>query len=88
MSTPEAVRNILKNLPPDVSLREVANALYIIADSRGEIVSEPAPSLETQTAEERAEFIAGVEAALAELDRGEGIPIEQVRKDLRAWHKA
>jgi predicted transcriptional regulator len=33
------------------------------------------------------EFIAAVREGLAELDRGEGVPVEQVRRDLREWVK-
>jgi predicted transcriptional regulator len=33
------------------------------------------------------EFIAGVREGLAELDRGEGIPVDEVRRDLRTWVK-
>ncbi len=31
------------------------------------------------------EFMAGVQEGLAELDRGEGVPLEQVEKDLPSW---
>ena len=31
------------------------------------------------------EFIAGVRQGLAELDRGEGIPIEAVERELPSW---
>ena len=31
------------------------------------------------------EFIAGVREGLAELDRGEGIPVDEVRRELRTW---
>jgi predicted transcriptional regulator len=60
MSTHEAVQAILRQLPPDVSLHEVAREI---------------------------EFIAAVREGLAELDRGEGIPVEQVRRELREWAK-
>lgn len=33
------------------------------------------------------EFIAGVREGLAELDRGEGIPVAEVRRELRSWVK-
>jgi predicted transcriptional regulator len=58
MSTHEAVQTILQQLPPDVSLHEVAREI---------------------------EFIAGVRKGFAELDRGEGVPIEQARQQLRKW---
>ncbi len=61
MSTHEAVQTILKQLPPDVSLHEVAREI---------------------------EFIAGVREGMAELDRGEGIPIEDVRRELRELVKS
>ena len=31
------------------------------------------------------EFIAAVREGLAELDRGEGIPIEEIEKELPSW---
>jgi predicted transcriptional regulator len=31
------------------------------------------------------EFIAGVRQALAEIDRGEGIPIEEIERELPEW---
>lgn len=34
------------------------------------------------------EFIAGVREGLAELDRGEGIPVDEVRRKLRTWVKS
>jgi len=58
MSTREAVQTILKQLPPDVSLHEVAREI---------------------------EFIAGVREGFAQLDRGEGIPIEEVEKLIPKW---
>lgn len=33
------------------------------------------------------EFIAAVRDGLAELDRGEGIPVDQVRREIREWVK-
>ena len=60
MSTHEAVQTILRQLPPDVSLYEVAREI---------------------------EFVAAIREGLAELDRGEGIPIEDVRRELREWVK-
>ena len=58
MSTHEAVQTILKQLPADVSLHEVAREI---------------------------EFIAGVREGFAQLDRGEGIPIEEVEKLIPKW---
>ncbi|MSU48956.1 MAG: hypothetical protein EXS37_07710 [Opitutus sp.] len=58
MSTHEAVQTILKQLPPDVSLHEVARKI---------------------------EFIAGVREGFAQLDRGEGSPIEEVEKLIPKW---
>jgi predicted transcriptional regulator len=60
MSTHEAVQTILRQLPPDVSLHEVAREI---------------------------EFIAAVREGLAELDRGEGVPLDQVRREVREWAK-
>lgn len=34
------------------------------------------------------EFIAGVREGLAELDRGEGIPVDEVRREIRTWVKS
>jgi predicted transcriptional regulator len=31
------------------------------------------------------EFVAGVREALAELDRGEGVPLEEVEQRMAAW---
>jgi predicted transcriptional regulator len=61
MSTHEAVQTILQQLPPDVSLHEVAREI---------------------------EFIAGVRDGFAELDRGEGVSIDEVRAKLREWVKS
>jgi predicted transcriptional regulator len=58
MSTREAVQTILKQLPSDVSLHEVAREI---------------------------EFIAGVREGFAQLDRGEGVPIEEVEKMIPKW---
>jgi predicted transcriptional regulator len=33
------------------------------------------------------EFIAAVREGLAELDRGEGIPVDEVRREMREWVK-
>ena len=33
----------------------------------------------------RIEFVAGVREGLAELDRGEGIPIEEIEAELPTW---
>ena len=33
-------------------------------------------------------FIAAVRDGLAELDRGEGIPVDQVRREIREWVKS
>ena len=33
------------------------------------------------------DFIAAVRDGLAELDRGEGIPVDQVRREIREWVK-
>lgn len=60
MSTREAVQTILKQLPSDVSLHEVAREI---------------------------EFIAAAREGTAELDRGEGIPIDLVREELQTWVK-
>jgi len=61
MSTREAVQSILRSLPPEVSLHDVAREI---------------------------EFIAGVRDGLAELDRGEGVPVDDLRRELREWAKS
>ncbi len=58
MSTREAVKLILDQLPPDVSLHEVAREI---------------------------EFIAGVREGFEQLDRGQGVPIEDVKKMIPKW---
>ncbi len=58
MSTHEAVQTILKQLPPEVSLHEVAREI---------------------------EFIAGVREGFDQLDRGEGVSIEEAEKLIPKW---
>jgi predicted transcriptional regulator len=58
MSNKEIVLDLVKRLPDDASLHDIAREI---------------------------EFIAGVREGLAELDRGEGVPIEDVEKKLSSW---
>jgi predicted transcriptional regulator len=55
MSSKEIVLDLIRRLPDDVSLRDIAREI---------------------------EFIAGVREGLAELDRGEGVPIEEAERRL------
>jgi hypothetical protein len=58
MSNKEIVLDLVKRLPDNASLHDIAREI---------------------------EFIAGVREGLAELDRGEGVPIEDVEKKLSSW---
>ncbi len=58
MSTKQIVTDLLRKLPENVSLHEVAQEI---------------------------EFIAGVREGLAEIERGERIPIEDVERELPSW---
>ena len=58
MSNKEIVLDLVKRLPNDASLLDIAREI---------------------------EFVAGVREALAELDRGEGVPLADVKKQLPTW---
>lgn len=58
MSNKEIVLDLIRRMPDDVSLREIARGI---------------------------EFVAGVREGLAELDRGEGVPLEEAEKRLPSW---
>ena len=58
MSDKEMVADLVKRLPDDASLRDIAREI---------------------------EFIAGVREGFAQLDRGEGTPLEDVAKQLPQW---
>jgi predicted transcriptional regulator len=58
MSNREIAIDLIKKLPEDVSLREIAREL---------------------------EFIAGVREGFEQLDRGEGLPAEEVRRMTPSW---
>ena len=58
MSDKEAVIELMKRLPSDVSLREIIQEI---------------------------EFIAAVREGFNEIDRGKGIPIEEVEKMMDSW---
>jgi predicted transcriptional regulator len=58
MSNREIAIDLIKKLPEDVSLREIAREL---------------------------EFIAGVREGFEQLDRGEGLAAEEVRKMIPSW---
>ena len=58
MSTKQIVQDLLRNLPENVSLHEVAREI---------------------------EFVAAVRQGLAEIDRGERIPIDEIERELPSW---
>ena len=58
MSNKEIVIDLVRRLPEDTSLREIAREI---------------------------EFVAGVREGFAQLDRGEGVPIEEVEKMVSSW---
>jgi len=58
MTNKEIVQDLLRRIPDDASLQDIAREL---------------------------EFIAAVRQGLAELDRGESIPIDQVEHELPSW---
>jgi predicted transcriptional regulator len=58
MTQKQMVMDVIRDLPEDISVREIA---------------------------ERIEFLAAIQAGLDELDRGEGIPHEEVKKQLSSW---
>ena len=58
MSNKEIVIDLVRRLPEDTSLREIARQI---------------------------EFVAGVREGFAQLDRGEGLPIEEVEKLVSSW---
>lgn len=58
MSDKELVADLVKRLPENSTLRDIAREI---------------------------EFVAGIREGFAELDRGEGVPLEQVAKQLPQW---
>jgi predicted transcriptional regulator len=58
MTEEEIVLEMIRTLPDDCSLEEIA---------------------------ERIEFMAAVQKGLDQLDRGEGIPHEEVKRQLASW---
>ena len=58
MSDKEMVADLVKRLPDDATLRDIAREI---------------------------EFVAGVREGFAQLDRGEGTPLEEVAKQLPKW---
>lgn len=58
MSTKEIVQDLMRKLPDDVSLHDLAREI---------------------------EFVAAVREGLAELDRGEGIPLAEIEQELPSW---
>ncbi|HEY0367322.1 MAG TPA: hypothetical protein VGC73_12700 [Pyrinomonadaceae bacterium] len=58
MTNKDIVQDLLRRIPDDVSLQEIAREL---------------------------EFIAAIRQGLSELDNGDGIPIEEVEKELPSW---
>jgi predicted transcriptional regulator len=57
-SSKEIIRDLLKRLPDDVSLQDIAHEI---------------------------EFIAAIRQGVAELDRGESVPIEEVEAEMATW---
>jgi len=58
MSNRELVIDLVRKLPEDTSLENIAREI---------------------------EFVAGVKEAIAQADRGEGMPIEDVEKLIKQW---
>jgi len=58
MSNKEIVVDLVRRLPDEVTLQDIAREI---------------------------EFIAGVREGFEQLDRGEGVPIEEVEKKLPSW---
>jgi predicted transcriptional regulator len=58
MTEKEMVLKIVRELPDDCSINEIAD---------------------------RIEFLAAVQKGLDQLDRGEGIPHEEIKKQLASW---
>lgn len=58
MSTKQIVEDLLRKLPDDATLHDVAREI---------------------------EFVAGVRQGLAELDRGERIPLDEIERELPSW---
>lgn len=58
MSNKEIVMDLVRRLPDEVTLQEIAREI---------------------------EFIAGVREGFEQLDRGEGVPLEEVEKKLPSW---
>jgi predicted transcriptional regulator len=67
----------------------MSGARYVFAMSNKEVVSDLLSRLPQDVSLQRIareiEFIAGVREGLAQLDRGEGVPIEQVEKMIDSW---
>ena len=58
MSNREIAIDLIRKLPEDTSLHDMAREI---------------------------EFVAGVRQGLAEIDRGERIPIEEIERELPSW---
>jgi predicted transcriptional regulator len=58
MTNKEIVQDLLRRIPDDTSLQEIAREL---------------------------EFIAAIRQGLSELDNGDSVPIEEVKKELPSW---
>ena len=58
MSTKQIVEDLLRKLPDNATLHDVAREI---------------------------EFVAGVRQGLAELDRGERIPLDEIERELPSW---
>src|ERR1044072_5417075 len=58
LTNKEIVQDLLRRIPDDTSLQEIAREL---------------------------EFIAAIRQGLSELDNGDSVPIEEVKKELPSW---
>jgi predicted transcriptional regulator len=58
MSNKELVIDLVRRLPDQATLMEIAKEI---------------------------EFVAGVREGFAQLDRGEGVPLEEVKQQLSSW---
>lgn len=50
-----------------------------------ETISQLPEDSDWETVKERIEFVSGVERGLAELEQSEGIPVEEIEKELQEW---
>jgi predicted transcriptional regulator len=75
----------------NVLARNVANPHLAVMSTHEAvltIIQKLPPDVSLHEVAREIEFIAGVREGMAELDRGEGVPIEDVRAKLREWVKS